>query len=45
MRLKTIKASTYNRDISVLSSIFTQLIELDIVYVENPFKGKKQKNN
>lgn len=43
MRLQNIKATTYNRDISVLSSVFTQLIKSEIVYGENPFKGKKQK--
>jgi len=42
-RLQTIKATTYNRDIAVLSSVFTQLIKAEIVYVENPFKDKKQK--
>jgi len=42
-RLATIKATTYNRDMAVLSSVFTQLIKAEIVYVENPFKDKKQK--
>jgi integrase len=42
-RLTKIKATTYNRDIAVISSVFTQLTKAEIVFVENPFKNKKQK--
>jgi len=42
-RLTTIKSSTYNRDINVLSSLFTKLIAAEIIYTNNPFKGKKLK--
>jgi len=42
-RLEKIKKSTYNRDITVLSSLFTQLQKSEIIYTKNPFKGKKLK--
>jgi len=42
-RLTKIKATTYNRDMAVLSSVFTQLIKAELVPGTNPFKGKKQK--
>ncbi|PAJ71685.1 hypothetical protein CJF42_25395, partial [Pseudoalteromonas sp. NBT06-2] len=42
-RLTKIKATTYNRDIAVLSSLFTQLKKSEIIHTENPFKGKKLK--
>ncbi|KGJ98140.1 phage integrase [Thalassotalea sp. ND16A] len=42
-RMQSIKATTYNRDIAVISSVFTQLIKSEILQGENPIKGKKQK--
>jgi integrase len=42
-RLTKIKATTYNRDIAVMSSLFTQLSKAEIIHADNPFKGKKQK--
>ena len=42
-RLESIKATTFNRDLSVLSNVFTLLIENGLYSHENPFKGQKAK--